>query len=69
MTWERRDYFCSSCKATARGFYPPMGWLRLSRRTNDPSAPDVWKMTGFYCGLRCALDGLERLVRRQEAIS
>jgi hypothetical protein len=67
--WERRTYFCAWCKTQARGFEAPMGWHRFARRTNDPEATDSWKITAFYCGLRCAANDMERLAAREEALS
>jgi hypothetical protein len=46
-----------------------MGWLRLTRRTDDPGATDAWKITGFYCSIPCLAIDVNRLMERLEAAS
>lgn len=60
-----RLYRCRSCKKTAAGESPPLGWYSLAeRQPHSQNGKDFdWTRRGLYCSLGCLEDAIPMLVR------
>ena len=63
--WEKRTYTCASCRTEAYDYAAPVGWLRVQRRDDTV---DHYKIVGFYCGLSCLADDVDRWMARLTAL-